>query len=119
VLADEVFVLEFLSVYAFPSRSLRAIVNKELSNSLLHQTYIAPCKVTTLKHEIRYHAVKLRPFVAKAHLPSTQRCEVLDRLWHDIVVQHEVDATTLPCSGLSQNLMQWRRDGSYFVDLGQ
>lgn len=59
------------------------------------ETYIATGKVTTLEHELGNDTVEGRARVSKALLAGTERAEVLDGLWDDVVIEIEVDAAGL------------------------
>jgi hypothetical protein len=62
--------------------------------------YVAASEVTTLKHELRDHAVKLGALVAEALLAGAESAEVLGSLGNDIVEEIEVDAAGLLWRGL-------------------
>jgi len=54
-----------------------------------------------LKHELRYHTVKLGTGVSKALLTSTKSTEVLGGLGDNIVIEIKVDAAALLCPAVS------------------
>ena len=68
-------------------------------------TYVATSEVTTLKHELRDHAMEFRLGIAKPLLTSAKGTEVFGGLRYDIVIEVEIDSTGLNC--ISQR--QYRR----------
>jgi len=77
VLFLEVFVREFLAV------------------DRLATSTIASSEVATLQHELRDDSVELATLVAKALLASAKSTEVLGSLWDYIIVEVEVDSSSL------------------------
>ena len=61
----------------------------------MRATYIAACEVATLKHELRDHTVEFGATVSEALLAGAKGAEVLSGLWHDVVIEVEVDPAGL------------------------
>jgi hypothetical protein len=57
------------------------------------ETYVTASEVSTLKHELRNHAVEFAALVAEALLAGAEGTEVLGSLWDNVVKELEVDAT--------------------------
>lgn len=62
-------------------------------------TYVTAGEVTTLKHEVRDDSVEGRALVTETLLASAESSEVLGGLGDDVVVELEVDLTSLSCKG--------------------
>jgi hypothetical protein len=61
----------------------------------LTETYVTTGEVTTLEHEVGDDSVERRALVAETLLASAESTEVLSGLGDLLVVEVEVDATTL------------------------
>ena len=59
------------------------------------ETYVTTGEVTTLEHEVGDDSVERRALVAETLLASAESTEVLSGLGDLLVVEVEVDATTL------------------------
>ena len=64
-------------------------------------THVATGEVSTLKHELRNHTVKLGASVSIALLTSAKSTKVLTRLGDNIVIKIEVDAALLVWENVS------------------
>lgn len=65
--------------------------------------YIATSEITSLKHEVGDHTMKLRALVSETFLASAKGAKVLYRFRADMIVQDEVDSAFLFCSRESQH----------------
>lgn len=90
----EVLIGELLAVDALAARALYVLSVEmlKLVCGLRSLPYITTGEVTTLKHELRDHAVEFGARVAEALLAGAEGAEVLDGLGDDIVEELEVDA---------------------------
>ena len=81
-------------------------------------TYVTTSEVAALKHEVWDHTVELGAGVAEAFLAGAEGTEVLGGLWHDIVVEVEVDAAPVLCGWPSASRSMWSvgPDGAYRSD---
>jgi hypothetical protein len=60
-------------------------------------TDVTTSEVTTLQHELRDDAVERRALVAEAFLAGAESTEVLGSLGDYIIVEIEVDASSVGC----------------------
>ncbi len=58
-------------------------------------THVATSEVAALQHELRDDSVELATLVAEAVLAGAESTEVLGGLGDDVIVEFEVDASSL------------------------
>lgn len=80
------------------------------------ETYVTTGEVTTLEHEVGDDSVERRALVAETLLASAESTEVLSGLGDLLVVEVEVDATTLAWREGMSALMQQNAELKFGTD---
>ena len=94
----EVLIRKLLAVDRLATCALLLFVSVCLPSSFVqYTTDITTSQVTTLQHELRDDPMEGRAFVAEALLASAESTEILSGLGDYVVVELEVDPTSVSC----------------------
>lgn len=97
---------------------LEVLVGKLFAVDGLASRTVAACEVTTLEHELRNDSVELATLVAVSLLAGAKGSEVFCCLRDYIVVEIEIDSTSLwrwNCTTTSRGLLSFRIEGTVCV----